>query len=200
MEEINSKKTEAFLSAIKELAAEECKQIDEETDRLRVERLKSLQSEARKRYKSYMEYEIARIRADSNTAISNYEEKSRKTLTDLRNSLCEKVFALAGEKINEYTKTPAYKAMLINSAKEIAEEFNGGEVELFVREEDMQFAEDIKSAFSGNCKVSASKDIVFGGIKAADSKSNCMADDTLDSKLEQKKEWFLENSGLSIEE
>ena len=36
MEEINSKKTEAFLTAIKTLADEECKSIDEETDRLRV--------------------------------------------------------------------------------------------------------------------------------------------------------------------
>ena len=53
MEEINSKKTEEFLTAIKNLADEECKSIDEETDRLRVERLSALQEEAEDRYKSY---------------------------------------------------------------------------------------------------------------------------------------------------
>lgn len=47
MEEINSKKTEAFLTAIKTLADEECKSIDEETDRLRVERLRALQKRPR---------------------------------------------------------------------------------------------------------------------------------------------------------
>ena len=51
MEEINSKKTEAFLTAIKTLADEECKSIDEETDRLRVERLRALQQEDEDRYK-----------------------------------------------------------------------------------------------------------------------------------------------------
>ena len=51
MEEINSKKTEAFLTAIKTLADEECKSIDEETERLRVERLRALQKEAEDRYK-----------------------------------------------------------------------------------------------------------------------------------------------------
>ena len=55
MEEINSKKTEAFLTAIKTLADEECKSIDEETDRLRVERLRALQKVAEDRYKSYTE-------------------------------------------------------------------------------------------------------------------------------------------------
>ena len=121
MEEINSKKTEAFLTAIKTLADEECKSIDEETDRLRVERLRALQKEAEDRYKSYTEYETARIKADCNSAVSECEERSRKELTDLRAELCKKVFDAAGEKINEYTKTDSYREKLVSSAKEIAE-------------------------------------------------------------------------------
>ena len=108
MEEINSKKTEAFLTAIKTLADEECKSIDEETDRLRVERLRALQKEAEDRYKSYTEYETARIKADCNSAVSECEERSRKELTDLRAELCRKVFDAAGEKINEYTNCLLY--------------------------------------------------------------------------------------------
>ena len=94
MEEINSKKTEAFLTAIKTLADEECKSIDEETDRLRVERLRALQEEAEDRYKSYTEYETARIKADCNSAVSECEERSRKELTDLRAELCKKVYVI----------------------------------------------------------------------------------------------------------
>ena len=94
MEEINSKKTEAFLTAIKTLADEECKSIDEETDRLRVERLRALQKEAEDRYKSYTEYETARIKADCNSAVSECEERSRKELTDLRAELCKKVYVI----------------------------------------------------------------------------------------------------------
>ena len=75
MEEINSKKTEAFLTAIKTLADEECKSIDEETDRLRVERLRALQKEAEDRYKSYTEYETARIKAPS-PSVKKGQEKS----------------------------------------------------------------------------------------------------------------------------
>ena len=85
--------------SIKTLADEECKSIDEETDRLRVERLRALQKEAEDRYKSYTEYETARIKADCNSAVSECEERSRKELTDLRAELCKKVFDAAGEKI-----------------------------------------------------------------------------------------------------
>jgi len=200
MEEINSKKTEAFLTAIKTLADEECKSIDEETDRLRVERLRALQEEAEDRYKSYTEYETARIKADCNSAVSECEERSRKELTDLRAELCKKVFDAAGEKINEYTKTDSYHEKLVSSAKEIAEAFDGGDVELFLRKEDLVFSDDLKAIFKNGCVVTESDDIVYGGLRAADRKTHCLADDTLDTKLKEQKEWFLEHSGLSIEE
>ena len=161
MEEINSKKTEAFLTAIKTLADEECKSIDEETDRLRVERLRALQKEAEDRYKSYTEYETARIKADCNSAVSECEERSRKELT---------------------------------------EAFDGGDVELFLRKEDLVFSDDLKAIFKNGCVVTESDDIVYGGLRAADRKTHCLADDTLDTKLKEQKEWFLEHSGLSIEE
>ena len=54
--------------------------------------------EAEDRYKSYTEYETARIKADCNSAVSECEERSRKELTDLRAELCKKVFDAAGEK------------------------------------------------------------------------------------------------------
>ena len=42
--------------------------------------------------------------------------------------------------------------------------------------------------------------VVLGGVKALDRKTQCLADNTLDTALEAQKAWFLENSGLSVEE
>ena len=107
--------------------------------------MRALQEEAEDRYKSYTEYETARIKADCNSAVSECEERSRKELTDLRAELC-------------------------------------------------------KAIFKNGCVVTESDDIVYGGLRAADRKTHCLADDTLDTKLKEQKEWFLEHSGLSIEE
>lgn len=198
--EATNKKTEAFLSEIKKLAAEACKRIDDETNALREERLKMLQSEARKHYKSYMEYEIARIRADANRAISNHSEQARKRITTLRNELCERVFDDARAEIKAFTETEDYKALLLKSVREIANAFKDGDVEIFVRAADLPLAADIKAAFAFPCRITAGGDIELGGIKAIEHKTNCLADDTLDARLAQQRTWFLENSGLSIEE
>lgn len=198
--EVTAKKTEAFLSAIHTLAAEECKRIDEETESIREQRLKTMQSEAKKRYQTEMEYEIARIRADANREISQKGEESRRTLSDLRTSLCEQVFSRARAQIEAYTKTDAYREFLLRSAQKIGEMFRGGEVTLFISQADSDKADAICKSFGEACTVTVSSDILLGGIRAADRKSHQLADNTLDTALAEQKAWFLENSGLSVEE
>ncbi len=198
--EVTAKKTEAFLSAIHTLAAEECKRIDEETESIREQRLKTMQSEAKKRYQTEMEYEIARIRADANREISQKGEESRRTLSDLRTSLCEQVFSRARAQIEAYTKTDAYREFLLRSAQKIGEMFRGGEVTLFISQADSDKADAICKSFGEACTVTVSSDILLGGIRAADRKSHQLADNTLDTALTEQKAWFLEISGLSVEE
>lgn len=198
--EVTAKKTEAFLSAIHTLAAEECKRIDEETESIREQRLKTMQSEAKKRYQTEMEYEIARIRADANREISQKGEESRRTLSNLRTSLCEQVFSRARAQIEAYTKTDAYREFLLRSAQKIGEMFRGGEVTLFISQADSDKADAICKSFGEACTVTVSSDILLGGIRAADRKSHQLADNTLDTALAEQKAWFLENSGLSVEE
>lgn len=53
-----------------------------------------------------------------------------------------------------------------------------------------------KSAVPAGCEVTADTTIRLGGLRA---KCGAVeADDTLDMKLEAQKDWFLQNSGMSI--
>lgn len=195
-----AKNTEAFLQSIRTLAAAECARIDGETERIRAERLKTMQTEARKHYKAYMEYEVARIRADANREISKKGEDSRRTLAALRTSLYEKVFARAEEQVEAYTKTDAYREKLLGSVREIAALFAGGDTQLFIAPRDADKTAEIETAFGAPCTVTVTEEIALGGVKAIDRKTHRLADNTLDTALEAQKAWFLENSGLSVEE
>lgn len=197
--EATNKKTEAFLAAIKNLAVQECKKIDDETDALREERLKTLQADARKRYKSYMEYEISRIRAQANREVSDCAAAARKTLAEQRSALSDAVFCDARREIAAFTETDAYRDLLLQSAREMAAVFPEGETELFVREADLAFAEALTAAFGRACRVTACGDITLGGLRAENAAQGCLADDTLDTRLAQQKNRFLEESGLSVE-
>lgn len=195
-----AKNTEAFLQSIRTLSAEECARIDRETEHIREERLKAMQTDARKRYKSYMEYEVARIRADANREISKKGEDSRRTLAALRTSLFEQVFARAQAQIEAYTKTDAYREKLLDSVREIAVLFAGGDTQLFIAPQDADKTAEIETAFGAPCTVSVTEEITLGGVKALDRTTHRLADNTLDTALETQKAWFLENSGLSVEE
>ena len=56
----------------------------------------------------------------------------------------------------------------------------------------------LKALFSGETEVCTDKTIKIGGIKGYCKALSIVADETLDSKLYAQREWFIENSGLSV--
>ena len=62
----------------------------------------------------------------------------------------------------------------------------------------MKNSDKIKAVFAGSTEVVADNSIKIGGIKGFCKAMNIVADETLDSKLYAQKEWFIENSGLSV--
>ncbi len=192
MEE-TAKKTAAFLSAIQALSEKECAEIDAETESVRKTRLETMEAETKQHYKAYMEYEVARIRAEANRAISQKSEASRRKLTALRTALCESVFAEAREKLLAFRESPQYR---VRSA---AEALRGeGTAEIYICQADAELTDAVQSAFGAPCSVQVAADIALGGVRVR--AGSYLIDDTLDKRLAAQKTWFLENSGLSVGE
>lgn len=197
MEE-TAKKTEAFLAAIKALSEQECAEIEAEIASVRKARLESMEAEAQQHYKAYAEYEVARIHADANRDISEKNAEARKNLTQLRASLCARVFESAREQLCEFRATPQYRALLCDSVRRAAEVLSGEAATLFVCKADEGLADELKAAYGAPCGVQTADDIALGGVRVC--AGTYLIDDTLDKRLASQKAWFLENSGLSVEE
>lgn len=190
----------AFTDAIKKTAREECEKIDEETNEIRAQRLKSFNDEAQSRYESYVSYEIKRILQQKNKKISALEEESRRILCSQRSELTDKVFDKVKADLIAFTKTEGYKDFLISSVREIYEANKADGIDLFVKPDDMIYKEYINDEIGKFIHVTVcdDDDIVIGGVKAVNNSTGCLFDDTLDMRLEEQKKWFLENSGLKI--
>lgn len=197
MEE-TAKKTAAFLAAIKALSEKECAEIEAETESVRKTRLESMEAEAQQHYKAYTEYEVARIQAEANRDISKKNADARKELTQLRASLCDSVFDEAYEKLRAFQKTPQYKEMVCASVRSAAEMLSGAAAVIFVCQADKDLEDELKAAYGAPCGVQTADDIQLGGVRVC--AGNYLIDDTLDKRLAAQKVWFLENSGLSVEE
>ncbi len=198
MEE-TAKKTAAFLSAIQALSEKECAEIDAETESVRKTRLETMEAETKQHYKAYMEYEVARIRAEANRAISQKSEASRRKLTALRTALCESVFAEALEKLLAFRESPQYRDLVLKSVHSAAEALRDeGTAEIYICQADAELADAVQSAFGAPCSVQVAADIALGGVRVR--AGSYLIDDTLDKRLAAQKTWFLENSGLSVGE
>lgn len=189
----------AFTDAIKKMASEECDRINEETEKIKADRLLSLNDEAESRYDEYVENELSRISASRNRKIAELDEGSKCRLSAIRQELFENVFSEVKQGIIAFTEAAEYRKFMISCVKEIYDNVSDKEnVEFFVRKQDMIFKEEINDIIGKFINITACDDIVFGGVKAADKKSGCLFDNTLDAKLEQQKTWFLDNSGLKL--
>ena len=190
----SSNSTKAFTDAIKKMAAEECKKIDEETRFIKKQRLASEKSNAKDKYKDYIDYELAKIETDKNKQLSFESDKAKKELAFLRGELCEKVFARVRGEIKAFTESAQYKDFLKKSLDEINGVLTDEDTLVYARKEDFEILKSIDK----DIKLAEDSGIELGGIKAVGEKSGCLADNTLDMKLLSQREWFLANSDLKI--
>ena len=133
-----------------------------------------------------------------NRTVANERTQQRARLTDKRGAITDEVFGDAREKLTAFTESDGYADFLKKSAVGFAAVFPQGDVTVYLRPGDMRFADDITKAFVRDCKVESSDEITIGGCRAGVVGGSTVADDTLDTRLEAQREWFLENSGMSV--
>lgn len=188
----------AFTDAIKRMAKEECDAINNETRQIKSQRLDALIQQTRDKYNNYVDYELLRLQADTNRQISILHENEKKELAALRSKLTDKIFDAVLTELSDFTNTTEYKKLMIRSFAEIIEALPDEELEFFVRQEDMILCDEICKALDRTLEIKPADDIKLGGVKAVGKKTESLADDTLDTKLEEQKKLFVEHSGFKI--
>ena len=136
------------------------------------------------------------IQSESNREITAFENKMRDELIEKRNRIENDVFSKVESKLKQFVKTPEYKNFLLKSAAEIGNVIKGENLVVFMRNEDILFSDEIQTAIAKPCSIESDNSIVIGGLKASTDIQS--ADDTLGHRLNKEREWFVNNSGLTI--
>lgn len=191
-------KTDNFLKAIKKYARAQKHAMDGEVKQLKSERLKEAEEKAKRDSEALKKEKLTETHNRQTAKLASKTQDGQRKLFVERSAMTEEIFTLAAEKLSDYTKTDAYYSKLKNSAKEIAELFEGKDCVLYVNERDLGAAEELKAEFSGDTEVKADNTIKIGGVKGYCKALGIIADETLDTKLEAQREWFVENATLSV--
>lgn len=191
-------KTDNFLKAIKKYAGAQKKAMEGEVKQLKSERLKEAEEKAKRDSEALKKQKLNEVHNSQTAKLATKTQEGQKQLYIARAQMTEEVFKLASDKLKAYAQTAEYRAKLNDSAKAVAELFGGKDCIIYVNERDTAEAEQFKSLFSAGSEVKADKTIQIGGVKAYCESMGIIADETLDSKLDLQREWFVENAELSV--
>ena len=191
-------KTDNFLKAIKKYADEQRTAMRTEVEQLKEEKIREAEKKAKYDSEKLIKDKLEAKRNEETSRLAKLTQEGQKRLFIERAEMTESVFKKAEEKLIEYTKTTEYSEMLLKSAKNIAEVFGNKSCSVYLNERDMNFADRLKPLFGGETEFCTDKTIKIGGLKGYCKALSIVADETLDSKLYAQREWFIENSGLSV--
>ena len=188
----NTAKTDNFLKAIRRHVSAQKKQMLSEVSQIKEETLTLTRSKAEQDSEKLIADRLEQKRTEQTSVLAKRTQDGQRALFLKRAEMTAAVFEKATQKLIHYTKTPAYRESLLISADKIAALFGGNECVLYVS------AKDMSACFTGGAEVKPDRTIAIGGIKGYCRAMGIVADETLDSKLLQQREWFIENAQLSV--
>ena len=191
-------KTDNFLKAIEKYAEQQRTKIQSEAEDFKEKELTKAEDEGLREAYVLIQKKMTDIKVKIASELSRAENASRKKTFVRRQEIENEVFEEAEKKLIEYTKTDEYLKRLKNSAKQTAQKLTSEDTVLFVKESDLKYSDELQKAFGRQCRVESSDDIIIGGMIGISHTMGLLVDETIDSRLQQQREWFFENSGLKV--
>ena len=193
-------KTDNFLKAIEKYAEEQRSKMQSEAEDFKNRELNIAEEEGLKEAYTMIQKKMADINNRISSDRSKQEAESRRNIFIRRKEIEDEVFEKAKQRLIEFTATEKYISLLETSAKNIAEVLGADDITVYLKKDDMKHKDRIIKALGKNCEFSVSDEIKIGGITGLSRSRGLIADETLDTRLEEQHEWFCENSGLRITE
>lgn len=195
---VNDEKMNKFYLAINHYAEEQRKKIEQEVLEFKRKELDEAEVEALTEAYRLIQKEMAQMRNRIFHEMAHREMDCRRELLAKRQKISDDVFARCREKLTEFSKKDEYALLLEKFARELRDVFDKPGTVIRIKDDDRKYEELIKKAFGGDCTFEIDASIRIGGIRVYNTECGIMADNTLDSLLEDQHEWFEENSGMAV--
>ena len=195
---MNEKTKESkFLDAINKYAEKQKAEIRQEIEDYKNTKIEQATEQGLKDAYDLIHEDDSRRKAQIVNDTAKRELELKSELYKQRSEICDKVFEEAQKKLSDFTESDAYKNYLEDSAKAVAELFGDNPCTVTIAEKDEAFRDLIQSVLP-HAEVRTDNKIMIGGLKAYCADIGVLADDTLDSGLNEQRTWFIENAGLKV--
>ena len=182
-----------FLQAIQRDAEHRRSEIVKAIDAETAAELEKKRTEAEKKAARMEEYETQRATENANRLLSQSVLDAGAELARRRGQIADEVFSACEKEIEAFVSSPDYGPFLKQNAAGLLKLLRCDTARFFARPQDLELA---RQNLPAGCTVEADGTIRLGGLRARAGSTE--ADDTLDMRMENQKDWFLRSCGMSI--
>jgi len=188
-----------FEKAIKRESEEQIRKLQKEVDYLYNREIKKIMEDIEIKRQVQMAKELKEVQInyqeELNQIGSGYDEK----LIMKRHEMTALVFKEIETKLIAFAKTSGYKDWLNKRLENYTSKINGYHVIIHVSDQDQIAEKMINDMYKSlSFEIEKDKKIRFGGFILTIADKKIEVDETLDARLEEQKEWFLNHSKLFI--
>ena len=195
---MNEKTKESkFLDAINKYAEQQKAQITQEIEDYKNTKIEQATEQGLQDAYDLIREDISRRKAVIVNDLAKKELALRNELFYERQTLADKVFDEARQKLVAFTKTDDYNRFLGRSLAEIKVKCGTARCDIAIAPTDEDKRGLIADVFP-DARITADPHIQIGGVKANCPELGIMMDDTLDSRLEEQRGWFIETCSMKV--
>ena len=195
---MNEKTKESkFLDAINKYAEQQKAQITQEIEDYKNTKIEQATEQGLQDAYDLIREDISRRKAVIVNDLAKKELALRNELFYERQTLADKVFDEARQKLVAFTKTDDYNRFLGRSLAEIKVKCGTARCDIAIAPTDEDKRGLIADVFP-DARITADPHILIGGVKANCPELGILMDDTLDSRLEEQRVWFIETCSMKV--
>lgn len=186
-----------FKREIQQVSQKEIDAIEKDMEKIRKRIMGEMEETARQHAQIIIDQETKENTTDYSVAVSRLADDNNRKLVKKRLELTESLIGEVIEKLKLFTKTEAYKEMIIDKVKVLSEKHAHNGV-LSVSPKDQEILDELVSSFEGHVTGKVDSEILYGGFTLHFHEENIIIDETFDTILKDQKERFYSNSNLII--
>ena len=168
----------------------------EEADRYKENALSEHHEQIMDKYFDYMQDQVHLIQSDIKRQMAKAELSAKRELLLYRNQISEKVFQNVKKQLSDFAQSSDYKTYLMNSIRDCTDSNSFPDAKILVRQEDLTFLKE--NDFNQHFTIEQDRSIRLGGFILLDKSAGMMIDQSFDSKLNELVSYFIQTSGLMI--
>lgn len=168
----------------------------EEADRNKENALSEHQEKIMDKYFDYMQDQVQLIQSDIKRQMAKAELSAKRELLLYRNQISDKVFQNVKKQLSDFAQSDDYPIYLTDSIRDCLQNQSMQDVKILVRKEDLSLLQE--NEFTQQFAVEQDSSIQLGGFILLDKSAGTMIDQSFDSKLDELFSYFIQTSGLMI--